>query len=61
MFAHEADHHVSFVLESVPWRANPDWMKLEYGPDCFQDVCNKAIALLKHIQAEYPQVPMVRG
>ena len=55
-----ADHPVGFVLESVTWRANPDWMtKFEYGPDGLQDICTKAINLSKDIRSEYPNVPMV--
>jgi S-methylmethionine-dependent homocysteine/selenocysteine methylase len=58
--AHEADQRVGFVLESATWRASADWMeKLGYGPGSLQDVCDKAITLLKEIQAEYPKVPMV--
>jgi S-methylmethionine-dependent homocysteine/selenocysteine methylase len=58
--ADEVDQRVGFVLESATWRANADWMeKLGYGPESLQDICDKSITLLKEIQAEYPEVPMV--
>jgi hypothetical protein len=57
--AHEADQPVGFVLESVTWRANLDWLrKLGYGPESLKDICPKAINLLKEIRVEYLKVPL---
>jgi hypothetical protein len=48
--AHEADQPVGFVLESVTWKANRDWLKkLGYKPESLQDICTEAINLLKEI------------
>ncbi|TQV66722.1 homocysteine S-methyltransferase [Exilibacterium tricleocarpae] len=53
---------VGFILESVTWRANPDWgHKLGYGEQALATANRRAIALLTEIRREMetPQSPMV--
>ena len=59
---------IGFVLESVLWRANPDWMKKlgYYDNDkdeytILKDICRKSIDLLQEVQNEYPTIPMVKS
>ena len=57
------ERKLGFVLESVLWRANPDWLiKLGYTPE--QDLvplCQQAMDLLQEIQQEYPEIPMIKS
>ncbi|CAF2147036.1 unnamed protein product [Rotaria magnacalcarata] len=47
-------HGIGFILESVTWRANPDWMrKLGYSDQDVIDVNRKAIELLVDIRNKY--------
>jgi len=55
-------YQVGLILESVTWRANPDWVtKLGYSNDELVEINQKAIALLQNIRQAYetPQTPMV--
>jgi S-methylmethionine-dependent homocysteine/selenocysteine methylase len=51
---------LGFVLESVTYRASPDWLhKLGYTPNQWQEIYDRSISLMKEIQDEFPSVPMV--
>ena len=59
---------VGFVLESVLWRANPDWLKKlgyydvkEEESKILNDTCFKGIKILEEIQMEYPTIPMIKS
>lgn len=60
---HENGRKLGFVLESVLWRANPDWLlKLGYSPEKdLAPLCQKAMSLLQEIQNEFPHVPMIKS
>ncbi|PSB57403.1 homocysteine S-methyltransferase family protein [Chamaesiphon polymorphus] len=48
------NYGVGLILESVTWRANPDWgHKLGYSSAQLADIDRKAIALLQDIRQEY--------
>jgi homocysteine S-methyltransferase len=54
------DAPLGFVLESVTYRASPDWLhKLGYTPSQWQEIYDRAISIMKEIQDEFPTVPMV--
>ncbi|HIK17648.1 MAG TPA: homocysteine S-methyltransferase family protein [Leptolyngbyaceae cyanobacterium M33_DOE_097] len=55
-------YQVGLILESVTWRANPDWVtKLGYSSDDLVEINQKAIAQLHNIRqaSETAQTPMV--
>ncbi len=54
---------LGFVLESVLWRANPDWLtKLGYNSmDDLPRLCHQGMKMLQDIQDEFPTVPMVKS
>jgi len=55
-------YQVGLILESVTWRANPDWVtKLGYSNDELVEINQKAIAQLQSIRQAYEtaQTPMV--
>lgn len=55
-------HGVGVVLESVTWRANPDWAaKLGYSPDALASAQRRSIEQLVAIRAqcETPETPVV--
>lgn len=53
------DYSAGFVLESVTWRANPDWlMELGYVPQDLKTVNQEAIELLEEIREEFEQAEM---
>ena len=52
--AHARDHGVGFVLESVTWRASPDWgQKLGYSMQALAEANRHAIAMLEDIRRDY--------
>lgn len=48
------DYKMGFILESMTWRANPDWgQKLGYSTEKIADFNRKSIELLQGIRSEY--------
>ena len=48
------NHRVGFVLESVTWRASPDWgKKLGYSIDALADMNHEAIELVRDVRDEF--------
>ncbi len=48
------DNSYGFVLESLTWRANPDWTtKLGYSTEQFVDLDRRAIELMEDIRASH--------
>ncbi|CAF3736986.1 unnamed protein product [Rotaria sordida] len=47
-------YHIGFILQSVTWRANPEWMrKLGYSDEDIVNMNRQAIELLYDIRNEY--------
>lgn len=56
--------HLGFVLESVLWRANPDWLHQLGYTSLAEDLprlCQQAMDLLQEIEKEFPSIPMVKS
>jgi len=55
------DYNISFILESMTWRASQDWgRKLGYSSSQIADINRKGIELLQDIRSEYEgQVPHI--
>ncbi len=50
-------HGTGFVLESVTWRANPDWgTVLGYSADALADANREAIAHLREVRDRHPDL-----
>jgi S-methylmethionine-dependent homocysteine/selenocysteine methylase len=48
------EYKTGFILESVTWRASPDWMeKLGYPAGAVSDINNKAVRMLLDLRNEY--------
>ena len=53
-------HATGLVLETPTWRSNPDWGRaLGYGPDALDRVNRDAVAFVRALAAEAPEVDVV--
>ena len=53
-------HATGLVLETPTWRSNPDWGRaLGYGPDALDRVNRDAVAFVRALAAEVPEVDVV--
>ena len=53
-------HGVGFVMESVTWRANPDWAAvLGYSSAALDDVNRRSVELMRKVAADYQDLPHI--
>ena len=53
-------HKVGMLLDTVTWRANPDWgERLGYSPDELDAANRRAVLLAREIRDEHPDVPVL--
>ncbi len=54
------EHGAGMLLDTVTWRANPDWgERLGYSPDDLADANHRAVILARQIRADHPDVPIL--
>jgi S-methylmethionine-dependent homocysteine/selenocysteine methylase len=54
------NHGVGMLLDTVTWRANPDWgEQLGYSPDDLAAANHRAVILAQQIRADHPDVPIL--